>query len=176
MKKINRKVISLGVKLEILKRFKKGQRSCQISKDFGLSNSTIRTIKMNEAKIKEQAREEGVCTNNNLNNNNINTGNTNNKSNNRSEIMQNMEKKLIAWIQYKFEHNKRINVVQIKEKAKFLFDEMTALGENENQETFSGSKGWFERFKKRHGVYSIKYNGEDDKGDPVLIRSYRVVI
>ena len=57
LKKKLRKAITLETKLNILQRFKDGERAVDISRALGLAQSTVKTIKdRDSSKIKEVAK------------------------------------------------------------------------------------------------------------------------
>ena len=61
VKKKLRKVITLETKLNILQRFKDGDRAVDISRALGLAQSTVKIIKYHDSsKIKEVAKSAKV--------------------------------------------------------------------------------------------------------------------
>lgn len=59
-KKCTRKVLNLALKLEILNSLKKGVKIVQLAWKFRVGESTIRSIRENEAKIRESAQILGA--------------------------------------------------------------------------------------------------------------------
>ena len=50
-----RKALSIEVKLEIIKRFERNERTCDIVRATGINEATLRTIRRNADKIKQSA-------------------------------------------------------------------------------------------------------------------------
>jgi hypothetical protein len=84
--KKKRKVITLNTKLDIIKRFDKGQSKASISRALGLSESTVRLILSKSSEYKEEGEVASTsfsirCTRN------------------RSSILVEMENILITWLE-----------------------------------------------------------------------------
>lgn len=151
--KRRRKAIPLTTKLEILKRFNNGDKAPVIASSLGMPITTIRTIHQNADKIRESAdagssKSFEVIT----------------KA--RPHLIETTEKLLSTWI---FDLNdKHIPVTTriIQEKAKSLFGDLKQkASEEEIGQTFNASQGWFERFKKRFRLHSLKLTGETAGAD-----------
>ncbi|XP_043837136.1 CENPB DNA-binding domain-containing protein 1 [Dromiciops gliroides] len=146
--KRERKAITLDVKLEVLRRFEEGEKLSQIAKALGLAISTVATIRDNKEKIKASSEVASPLRVTQL-------------TRNRSAVMENMERLLSLWIEDQNRRNAPLSTMIIQEKAKSLFDDLQReQGESSQMETFSASRGWFVRFKERHGLPSIKVSNE----------------
>ncbi|KAG8236731.1 hypothetical protein J437_LFUL014227 [Ladona fulva] len=55
-KKVLRTPITLGQKIQILDKLKAGQKSSSLGREYGVNESTIRTIRKNEGKIRAEVR------------------------------------------------------------------------------------------------------------------------
>ncbi|XP_068941605.1 tigger transposable element-derived protein 1-like [Petaurus breviceps papuanus] len=146
--KRERKAITLDVKLEVLRRFEEGEKLSQIAKALGLAISTVATIRDNREKIKASSEAASPLRVTQL-------------TRHRSAVMENMERLLSAWILDQNRRQEPMSTLIIQEKAKNLFDHLQReQGEGSQMETFSASRGWFVRFKERHGLPSFKVSNE----------------
>lgn len=156
-RKRNKQVMPLIKKIELLDKIKNGESMASVAKFFNLNESTVRYIKKCEDKIRRNVKESAfqsamktsVC---------------------RDPKMEKMEKKLNLWIQDQSQKNVPLSSFLIREEAKLLYQYFVRMeGENSNNSrpVFSASKGWFEKFKKRFCLHSVKSKGEaglaDDK-------------
>ncbi|XP_051830692.1 tigger transposable element-derived protein 1-like [Antechinus flavipes] len=146
--KRERKAITLDVKLEVLRRFEEGEKLSQIAKALGLAISTVATIRDNKEKIKASSEVASPSRVTQL-------------TRHRSAVMENMERLLSLWIEDQNRQNAPMSTMIIQEKAKSLFDDLQReQGESSQMEAFSASRGWFVRFKERHGLPSIKVSSD----------------
>lgn len=153
--KKTRKSITLEVKLDVLRRFDAGVRAVDISKDLGLKPTTVRTIHTNAEKIKRSARS-------------INPASAARITKGRDSVMVNMERLLNMWIDDHSQRNVLLSLAMIQEKARSIFEELKkehSEGLGSGKDTFSASRGWFERFKRRSNLYNAKGVGEDGNVD-----------
>ena len=142
---------SIGKKLEILRRFKNGEKKAHIARDLGMSESTIRNI----INRKEELEKFGHITE-------VFGGESDLysqfKTKTRSPAIETMERLLVSWIENCNQQNIILDTPKIQAKAREFFHKVkneqdsSAMSEAELKETFTASKGWFERFKKRTGL------------------------
>lgn len=145
-----RKYISIDTKMKILDCFKNKERLIDISKKFGLSESTVRTIKGNEEKIRSSIAS-GSSTLAKI------------TARPRSKIYEKMEESLMIWIEDMTKKRFPLDGIVIKNKALKIFNYLKNIepfSSHEENQTFIASNGWFEKFKKRHGLQNIKIQGE----------------
>lgn len=144
--KRERKAITLDIKLEVLRRFEEGEKLSQIAKALGLAVSTVATIRDNKEKIKASSQIATPLRASRL-------------TRHRSAVMETMERLLHVWLEDQSQRNMPLSVTTIQEKAKSLFDDLQReQDESSQKEKFSASKGWFVRFKERHGLPHFKMN------------------
>lgn len=62
------------------------------------------------------------------------------------------------------------------QKAKNLFDDLKQEGETATLESFPAGRGWFERFKERNNLHSIKLNDEAVTGGTEATEKYSLVL
>ncbi|XP_042227670.1 tigger transposable element-derived protein 1-like isoform X2 [Homarus americanus] len=155
-----RKGITLDIKLDVLRRFDAGEKLTQISKTLGLATSTVGSIRYNRDKIKSSAQAATPLTARTL-------------YFHRSHVMLNMERLLSAWIEDQTQRNVLINTMIIQEKAKSLYNDLQKKEDATSEaKHFQASKGWFERFKKRHNLHAIKTICEAASPDTEATRKY----
>lgn len=141
-KKKTRKIVTLDIKLDVIDRFKDGNRAVDIARDLGLQSSTVRTIRRNADKITLSAQSVTALSAARL-------------SRNRSVIMEKMETLLINWIEEQHQLNLSVSLKAIQDKALALFGYLKhQLGDSAKNEKFSASRGWFERFKRRSNLHN----------------------
>ena len=142
---------SIGKKLEILRRFKNGEKKAHIARDLGMSESTIRNIINRKEELEKFEHITEVF------------GGESDlysqfKTKTRSPAIETMERLLISWIENCNQQNIILDTPKIQAKAREFFHKVkneqdsSAMSEAELKETFTASKGWFERFKKRTGL------------------------
>ncbi|XP_017794536.1 PREDICTED: tigger transposable element-derived protein 1-like [Habropoda laboriosa] len=125
-----RKSMSLDMKMEILNQFEKGEKPSSIAKSYGINESTVRTIKNMRKSIESK----------------------------------NMEKALVIWIQDNIQKKIPMSSYMIRQKGVSIFNSLKkqglALASDKKETDFSGSKGWFEKFKKRYSLHNLKFKGK----------------
>lgn len=157
--KKERKSITFEIKLDVLKRFEAGQKTIEIANELGLARSTVATIKANKNKISSCIQ-------------NVKDVAAKNSSRKRSNVMEQMEKCLSIWIDHQAQRNVPVSSAIIKSKAKSLHEDLLSKTNESSGEIFLASNGWFERFKCRHSLHTIKTSGEAASSDFDAARSY----
>jgi predicted transcriptional regulator len=152
--KKKRRVISLEDTLHMISKYEAGITIVKIAREYSLNESTVRHILDHAANYKQLGQS-------------VSTSSGSRTTKNRSHLMIEMETLLSVWM--KDCNQKRIALRQmtVKTKAFNLFETLKRKQlESENdsasvvEETFSASSGWFDRFKKRSGVHSVRVQGE----------------
>lgn len=145
-----RKMISLQRKLEILHMIDEGAGCRFIGKALGLAPSTVRTIRGNASKIRKTAGcvalgdAPHVFTHRR-----------------RSQTMEKMEKLLLHWFHDLRQQGSPVTLVMVQNKALSLFKGLKQQhGEGTEEETFTASRGWFERFRKRWLSDNVRVEGK----------------
>lgn len=130
-----RKFISLDKKIQILDRFKNGDGSTAIARQFGLNESTIRTIKKNEEKIRAS----------------VSTGSSRRRVYARKIAVEKMEQELLIWIKEQFHKNVSVVSNAIRKKALEIFHKIQTNEPTSNKNaSFVASNGWLDTFKTRY--------------------------
>jgi len=161
-KQLKRKFISLEDKIQILNRLKGGEKISSVAKSINLNESTIRTLKKNEEKIKKTMADgcpldakRVTCT--------------------RNINMVKMERALMIWLEDCIAKKIPLSGNLIKQKALKIYEHLRNIGhssaERENH-SFSASKGWFEKLKK--GTHCTILNFKESR--PQLIQRLPKII
>ena len=140
--------LPLAKKLEIISLFEEGAKYSQIARDLGMPQSSVRTICDKKEKYRAQAAVANLSSKN--------------ATIFRTRTMEKMEKLLVLWILDFDQKGIPVFSSAIQTKAVSLFqhikENLEDKTETEIKETFKGSPGWFDRFKKRHDLSCIQYH------------------
>lgn len=162
-KEVKRKVISLETKIEILDRLRKGDRVVDVAKSYSMNEATIRTIRINENTIRKSVAAG-------------NTTSMGTTSYTRNIAMEKMEKALMLWIEDQTQKRVPIDTSAITNKALRIYEkiveQLPSSSSTEKKPNFLASHGWFERFKIRHSLHSLKLKGELASGDVDAAQEY----
>ena len=141
--KKQRKVLSLAEKLKILNFLRDGEKIAVVARRLNLNESTVRTIRDNEEKIRRsasiigrQAQFTKVVRNNHV---------------------EKTEEMLIIWIQDLMHKNIPLSTASIRNQALTFHSYLNE--KYEKDEKFNASKGWFEKFKGRFLLHNVKFSG-----------------
>lgn len=134
---ITRKCFSIEEKNAIIRLLETGESNASISKKFGISQSTISSIKKNKHKI------EFLYNSNNLKRKRM-----------RTSTQEQVDEVLLQW--YKLTHKQGILVTgpMLQEKANFFSKQLKI------EPAFYCSASWIQRFKVRHNILNGKIDGE----------------
>ncbi|GFR26143.1 tigger transposable element-derived protein 1 [Trichonephila clavata] len=154
--------ISLETKIKILDRLKDNERIADISRHLNLNESSIRTIRQAEDKIRGSfASGSSVLVKV--------------TARPRATIMEKMEQALTVWVEDMTTKRLPIDKNTIKQKALKIFDclkENSEFSADDTSHKFVASNGWFEKFKKRHALHNIKLQGEKASADAEVAEEY----
>ncbi|KAG7164601.1 CENPB DNA-binding domain containing protein 1-like 1 [Homarus americanus] len=146
---VTRKVISMDVKMEVIRRVEAGECLTDVARSLALASSTIKTILNNRERIirTTQATKALVATK---------------VSHKRSKLLETMESLLSIWMEDQNQHQRPLSQLMIMEKARSLF---TFLQEQEDEgssmDSFTASQDWFEKFQCRSNLQAVtKLTGE----------------
>ncbi|XP_067141805.1 tigger transposable element-derived protein 1-like isoform X2 [Centruroides vittatus] len=155
--KPKRKIVisTIEMKKELIAKHESGMRVKDLAAMFKMPKSTVCTILKNKNAIKAANVAKGVTT----------------LTSKRSHIIEEMEKRLLVWINEKQSAGDIISVRIICEKAKQLHNDIKKRtpGTSVESEEFKGSRGWFNKFRKRSGIHGVVMHeeianvGEDEK-------------
>ena len=136
--------MNLAEKLKILNLLRNGERVSVIARRFNVNESTIRTIRSNEDKIRESAKTLGK--------------HAEHTKRSRCNLVEKTEEMLIIWIQDLMHKKIPISTAAIRDQATVFHSYLNE--KYQKTETFNASKGWFERFKMRFSIHNIKFAGK----------------
>ncbi|XP_051885228.1 tigger transposable element-derived protein 1-like [Pristis pectinata] len=160
MSKLSRKSITLDVKMQVLRRLEAGERQVDVGRDFNLATSTIRTILRNAEKIKASRKTTTSFSATKL-------------TRSRSSLLEKMEKELCIWVEDQLHRRISLSQLMIMEKARSIFTHLQEQeGKGSTLETFTASRGWFFRFKRRSNLQNIHISGEASCADDQAAQEY----
>ncbi|XP_028921782.1 tigger transposable element-derived protein 1-like [Ornithorhynchus anatinus] len=136
-----RKAITLEQKLDVIGRYERHERTCDIMKATGFAEGTLRTIRANAEKIKEHctaATPASACR----------------SARTRPRRIERMERLLSAWIEAQTAGEAGTVLLglnqSIRRKALAIYEDLKANYPDEEAPPFSASSGWFAGFKNRY--------------------------
>jgi len=145
--KRSRRSMSLEIKYEIIKLADSGESNTAIARKLDIPRTTIVSIMKDKARILEevkgQAPMQAKCIRQ------------------RGALIAEMEKLLIVWLDDQTRCQVRVKPAVIRAKARSLFNYLKSRnGDGSKEETFQGSKSWFQRFKSRFSLHNIRKQTE----------------
>lgn len=150
-KQLRRKFISLQDKIQILNRLNDGEKPSSIGKSLSLNEATIRTIKKNENKIRKSV-VDGCSLD------------AKRVARVRDIDMIRMEHVLMIWFEDCIDKKIPLSGNIVRQQALRIYKRLKKIGhssaEQPNQ-SFTASKGWFEKLKKRFS-FNVKFQGEQE--------------
>jgi hypothetical protein len=81
----------------------------------------------------------------------------------RNHLLEKMERRLSIWVDDQTQQNMPISKLIIMEKARSIFRHIQEEGDM--SDTFTASRGSFDRFKQRNNLHSIRITGEAASAD-----------
>lgn len=146
--------LTLQQKVEILNKLGRGISGKRLAMDYGVAESAISYIKSQKTSLLSSFS---------------NTYNeAKKKTLHRCEYPE-MEQKLYQWFLDQRKRNCAVDGSILKAKAKQLFQ--TVYPEKDSN-AFNASKGWFEKFKHRHGMRLLKVCGEKLSSDTTSVTPF----
>ncbi|XP_026577826.1 tigger transposable element-derived protein 1-like [Pseudonaja textilis] len=151
IRKKQRKVISLNLKMKIIKAYADGKKVTNIAREEGLAHSTISAILKDKERIREAIKGS--------------SGMNVSITRQRKGLIHEMEKLLILWIEDQIQKRLPMNLLLIQNKARSIFSTLKERAGEECTETFTASRGWFIRFQQRFHFQKTHTSGETATGD-----------
>ncbi|KOB72098.1 Tigger transposable element-derived protein [Operophtera brumata] len=134
MSSVKRKCFTIEEKSAILHRLEAGESNATLAKEFGVSHSTISTIKKNKDKI------EPLFNANVLKCKRV-----------RTSTHEQVDKALLQWFKLQRDRGIPVNGPLLQEKANFFARQL-------DMQNFTCSMSWINRFKVRHNIVSVRDN------------------
>ncbi|XP_049291894.1 tigger transposable element-derived protein 1-like [Anopheles funestus] len=151
--KFTRIKIPIEMKKQIIEKRENGVSVIKLAREYNRTTSTICSILKDKEKLKALTVSKGVSR----------------RSEKRSQVIDDVERLLLIWINEKQQQGGNITQCSICEKAKRIFNDIVEdlPSSSTSTEVFKASNGWFERFKKRTGIYNVIRHGEGAGGSNV---------
>ena len=146
-----RSKIDLEMKMKMITKYENGQSLSAISRELGLSVSTVNTIVKDGDRIKEHVRGSAPMKSTII-------------TKQRSRAIYETENLLTIWIKDQIQKHVPLTMVLIKAKARSLYGDIKQKFPDAT-ESFVASTGWFNRFKKRAGLHTAKACADATRGD-----------
>ncbi|KAJ8669137.1 hypothetical protein QAD02_000396 [Eretmocerus hayati] len=143
VKKRAKKVMDIATKLKILDLLRDGEKIINLARRFEVNESTIRSIRDNQEAIRAASANSGV--------------HGKFTKINRKKCVVKMENLLIVWMQDMIQKKIPLSGAAIKEQALIFFEHVKEKHFKDSVETFSASRGWFDRFRERFSLRSISF-------------------
>ncbi|XP_020820801.1 ATP-dependent (S)-NAD(P)H-hydrate dehydratase isoform X1 [Phascolarctos cinereus] len=151
--KKRRRVMNLKEKVELLDMLRSGKTAAAVGRHYCINESTVRHIKKKEKEIREAIAAAAPTTAKYLHKP-------------RDPNLSRVESATFFWVLDCYKKGIPVDSGIIREKAKSLYDFLKENeGEGSTSADFQASKGWFENFKKRFSLCSVKVMGEAASAD-----------
>ncbi|KAK4303744.1 hypothetical protein Pmani_024265 [Petrolisthes manimaculis] len=149
--KVQRKGITIEEKIKVLVALSKGNGASSVGRQFGLSESSVRTIKKNEEKIRAAYASPDISKN---------------KLHLKSAVYTEMENALTLWMEDMRRRKLTISGPMVQEQAYTIQSQIVAKqGKSTEEMKFTASTGWLYKFMKRIGTKNITVTGEAASAD-----------
>ena len=160
-KKRGRKAITFEEKLDVIRRYERGETTSAIRGALNFPESTLRTIRKDKEKILAAVRA-GAST-------------LSSKLSGQSDFMIRLEKLVYTWMSHRKHQGLSVTYDDARRKALEIYDHLKSKEEDQSSvPDFSASSGWFYKFKGRFAFHSVKRAGEAKSADEVAAASYPV--
>jgi len=146
-----RSKIDLEAKMKMITKYEHGQCLSAISRELGLSVSTVNSIVKDADRIKEHVRSSAPMKSTII-------------TKQRSRAIYETENLLTIWIKDQIQKHVPLTMVLIKAKARSLYGDI-AQNFPDAPVSFVASTGWFNRFKKRAGLHTVNASAEAASGN-----------
>ena len=154
-----RKAIILEEKLDVIRRYDRGESTNAIRGALNFPESTLRTIRKDREKILSavKAGASALAT----------------KVGAQPEIMVRMEKMMATWMTQRKHQGLSVTYDESRGKALEVFDHLKKQKEDPSAvPAFTASHGWFQNFKTRFGFHNVKKQGEAKSADEEAAAAY----
>lgn len=155
--KRRRKVLTLLEKIAILDKLRTGVSIASLSRQIDINESTIRTIRKSEQKIRQSVRISSRSSANIA------------KICRRDPVLEKMEALLVNWIDEQKNLDAPLDPKTVRDKAKIIYYVVAEqLGVPSKINGFQASKGWYENFKKRSNPLNAPLSVKDEPKDETM--------
>ena len=157
MESRKRKAYTIQDKIEIVDRLRRGESQAAVSRDLGISDSTLRGWLKNETSLRASLGE-------------MEAGGSKRKRQRSAQDPQ-LEKAVITWFNQERAEGTPISGPLLQDQAKVFHTMIHGEGAR-----FEGSKGWLRNFKSRHDIAETRVRGEQRSADDEAATSYPPVL
>ncbi|XP_066216386.1 putative CENPB DNA-binding domain-containing protein 1 [Saccopteryx leptura] len=157
--KKERKAIDIDRKMKVIKQYEGGKKVNVIARDTKLSHSTLSTILKDKERIREAIKGSTPMRSTVI-------------TNQRSGPIHEMEKLLYIWMENQIQKRTPLNLFTVQMKVRSLFQTLKECVEEDYSQEFVASTGWFQRFKKRFQMHSVRVTGEAASADEEGARKF----
>lgn len=141
------KTLSLEEKAEIIQKLERKVMAKRLAEEYGVAESTISYIKQKKSEILAAVAKSVHEVK---------------KKTLRKPENEEMENQLYKWFDFQRSKQCQLSADLIKSKAKEIFYK---LNPEKDDKAFVASNGWFDRFKRRHGIRFMAVSGEKVSAD-----------
>lgn len=141
-------VMSLECKIKVLDELADGKSKSAVARQFGVNESTIRSIKSCEKAIRTSVASG---TNTSLKVSYVA----------RDPNIEKMEKALNIWMEDQAQKKMPVNIHHIRDKAKRIYRAL-ANKSGADPKKFQASRGWYENYKKRYYLRDVKVTKNEE--------------
>ncbi|XP_054004786.1 jerky protein homolog-like [Hylaeus anthracinus] len=134
--------LTLQQRFDILQKLKDGCSLSQLANDYNVTDLTIRRIKTNAAQIRQQLQISAIV---------------HDQKKSRTPVFDELDARLHSWFLQRRAIGDLITDQQFQKKAKELNKEFGGPS------SFSASRGWIWRFKRRHGIRLLKFHRDNTR-------------
>lgn len=153
-KKVKKNHLSLEQKVQIIQQLERGVKAKRVAENFGVSEPAISYIKKNKASILAAVADSVHDVK---------------KKTLHKPQNEEMENQLYKWFEFQRSKNCPLSADLIKSKAREIYRK---LNPEKDESAFVASNGWFERFKRRHGIRFLSISGEKVSADLTSITPF----
>ena len=137
--------MTLSEKIVVLDKLRSGMSYAACAREYGLNESSVRTIKKCEKDIRHAVTHCAPVS-------------AKVAHHIRNTALNQMEKGLNVWIEDLNRRHVPLDSLGIREKAKKMYNYFSE--KYEEKRPFVASKGWFDKFKKRFALHNLRITGE----------------
>ena len=158
-KKRVRKSITMEEKLDVIRRYDRGESTNAIRGALNFPESTLRTIRKDREKILAavKAGASAQAT----------------KRSGQTDFMVRVEKMVYTWMSHRKHQGLSVTYDDARKKALDVYEHLKGQEEDKSAvPDFIASAGWFHKFKARFAFHSVKKSGEAKSADEEAAAAY----
>ncbi|XP_028933999.1 jerky protein homolog-like [Ornithorhynchus anatinus] len=153
--KRKRVVLTIQEKLEIIEKLEKGGNTRQLSIMYGIGEQTVRDLKKRKAQLLSYANSSGSATL------------LARRKSMKQSTYKELDRAMLEWFNQQRAEGTPVSGIICAKQAKAFFNALGMEGD------FNASTGWLTRFKQRHGIRELNYQGEKSNGDRSAAADFR---